>query len=293
MPPPELCSFQSAARFEDHRRSRLALFLFAVFQDGKELLVYKERDERHNSALDQVERRHAKQRERRHILDQRDDLRSHGDDRIQGHAVQHGERGQQIYRIESRAEHGDTSRTADAGHDGALLRLLEFVDSRCRQNERASDDEICQIADKRGGGPLYEKLEHDLYEFDHDSGDRTEGERTDQRRKLGEVELVEARRKKWQREVEYVKYAREGGEYADHRDLTRSENALGRFCPLPCDTLKDKGDGEHHCEDGDKHQYIGGVFADGFEKCFFHVFLLIPEQIKNPGSLRDCKKTVS
>ena len=67
---------------------------------------------------------------------------------------------------------------------------MELVDQAGGEHEARAQQEVAQLAHAAGGGE--QQVDQVLHQADRHAADRPEGERRDQRRKLGEIQLDEA-----------------------------------------------------------------------------------------------------
>lgn len=132
--------------------------------------VQQHRQHGDDGAFQQVQGRDAQQNKGGDIADPAPDGCPHGDDGVQGNAVQLGELGQKINGVEGAAEHGHDQRADGKADDGAVLALVGVVENGGGKNQRASYHEIGKIAHKGGGGAFQKQLQQDFHALANHGG---------------------------------------------------------------------------------------------------------------------------
>ena len=155
-------------------------------------LVEQGGEHRHDQALEQIKGHHGKKHQGGHAVDHAIDRRSHGHQLLQGQAVEGGEGGEQIHRVEEAAEGSHHHRTGDHASDGPLLGLKAVIEGGGGENEGAAHHKVGKVAHEGGGGALEQQLEDDLHQLAHHARHRAQGEGADEHGHLAQVDLIEA-----------------------------------------------------------------------------------------------------
>ncbi len=189
------------------------------------MLIHHQRDDIDDACLDQIERQYAAKHESQLVVNDRKYGISHRNYGIQRYIVKpYIERDdEQIIGKSRRNAHKDGRN--DHRTDSITFRLVSLIDESCRHHVDRGNDESCKFSHESGGSGLEQEFHHYLDQFDEERRDRTECERTDQARQIGQIHLVEAGSYR-DRKIKQHQHGTQHAEYRDHRDVFYSQYFL-------------------------------------------------------------------